>query len=232
MKTLLTLAVAALAIGAAPASAQTVAIDPGMTREEVEALLGKPVGVRSSGTHVYLFYRNGCEVRCGMQDLVILENDAVVDAIFRAPNRTFSGASSSPTGVKAEATVGDRAAGAAGARRGGIIVAPAISDAQPASQPAGSRAVATPATSVPVAPAPGGPATGNPAAATRPTSGPGGVPLNPSDTITTRPAPANPSALMPATPQSQPVPNAGARPSPSDSARAARGIRPDTTRKP
>lgn len=242
MKALLTLAIAAAAVGAVPAAAQT--IDPGMTREEVEGLLGKPVGVRSTGTHVYLFYRNGCEERCGMQDLVILENDGVVDAIFRNPSRKFSGASSSPTGVKPEATVGERASQRGD--RGGIIVAPTRGDTTaeavptpPRATPTAGAAITTPTqprTTMPAATAPATipstTVTGNPGAETRPTMGPGGVPLNPADTITVRPAPANPTLLMPATPQSAPVPNAGAKPSPSDSARAARGTRPDTTRKP
>src|SRR5687767_6844350 len=140
MKFLLTLAIAAAAFGAVPALAQT--IDPGMTREEVEGLLGKPVGVRSTGTHVYLFYRNGCEERCGMQDLVILESDGVVDAIFRNPNRKFSGASSSPNGVKAEATTGERATEAR--RRGSLIVAPASTEAEAVATP-----TTTPARTVP-----------------------------------------------------------------------------------
>jgi len=235
MKALLTLAIAAAAFGAVPALAQT--IDPGMTREEVEGLLGKPVGVRSTGTHVYLFYRNGCEERCGMQDLVILESDGVVDAIFRNPNRKFSGASSSPNGVKAEATTGERAT--EGRRRGALIVAPASTEAEAVATPTRvvpnpGSATATSTQPVRTTPPANTPSTtiSSPSSQTRPTTGPGGVPLNPSDTITVRTAPANPTQLMPATPQSAPVPNAGAKPSPSDSAKAARAVRPDTTKKP
>jgi hypothetical protein len=67
-----------------PAHAQAGSIDPGMSKAEVIERLGKPVGERQSGQYRYLFYRNGCEVKCGMQDLVILQDDMVVDAIFRS----------------------------------------------------------------------------------------------------------------------------------------------------
>ena len=85
---------------AAPLGAQAAAatIDPGMTREQVVARLGTPVAERHSGSRTYLYYRNGCESRCGMQDLVMLDGDAVVDAIFRGPRR-YTGESSSPAQV-------------------------------------------------------------------------------------------------------------------------------------
>src|SRR5688500_2866122 len=78
-------------VAATPALAQDArVIDPGMTREQVVAELGAPVQTRSAGRFVYLFYANGCERTCGMQDLVVLENDAVVDAIFRSARRSYS----------------------------------------------------------------------------------------------------------------------------------------------
>src|SRR5688500_11956154 len=83
---------------ATPAIAQvaTVQIDPGMTREQVIERLGKPATERSSNGFTYLFFINGCERTCGMNDLVTLKGDSVVDAIFRAPQRTYSGRSTSP----------------------------------------------------------------------------------------------------------------------------------------
>ena len=81
----------------APVAAQTpVQIDPGMTRAQVVERLGKPATERASAGFTYLFFINGCERTCGMNDLVTLKGDSVVDAIFRAPSRTYSGRSTSP----------------------------------------------------------------------------------------------------------------------------------------
>ena len=85
---------------ALPLSAQSV-IDRGMSRAAVVQRLGEPAAERTAGNATYLFYRNGCERKCGMNDLVVLENDAVVDAIFRAPSRRFTGESSSPRMIPA-----------------------------------------------------------------------------------------------------------------------------------
>jgi len=87
---------------AASLGAQTV-INPGMTRADVVTALGKPLAERTSGTQTFLFYKNGVEKRVGMNDLVVLESDKVVDAVFRAPSRTYSGKSSSPVEVTAAA---------------------------------------------------------------------------------------------------------------------------------
>jgi hypothetical protein len=82
---------------ASPAMAQPpVQIDPGMTRAQVVERLGNPATERSSNGFTYLFFINGCERTCGMNDLVTLRGDSVVDAIFRAPQRTYSGRSTSP----------------------------------------------------------------------------------------------------------------------------------------
>lgn len=83
---------------AATAHAQTGAgtIDPGMTRAQVIERLGKPATVRTYQGSTYLMYSNKCGKKCGIQDLVILEHDSVVDAVFRSPDRHFSGTSSSP----------------------------------------------------------------------------------------------------------------------------------------
>jgi hypothetical protein len=74
-------------------------IDPGMTKGQVIERLGQPAAERSSGAYTYLFYQNGRERTAGMSDLVILQNDAVVNAIFRSPARAYTGSSTSPDGV-------------------------------------------------------------------------------------------------------------------------------------
>ncbi len=71
-------------------------IDPGMTRAQVVAKLGEPMSARSYDSHTYLLYKNGCERSCGMSDLVVLDSDKVIDAIFRSSARRYSGTSSSP----------------------------------------------------------------------------------------------------------------------------------------
>jgi hypothetical protein len=71
-------------------------ISPGMTRAQVEAALGAPATMRTVSEFSYLFYANACGRSCGMNDLVILRRDSVVDAIFRSANRHYTGQSSSP----------------------------------------------------------------------------------------------------------------------------------------
>jgi len=71
-------------------------ISPGMTRAQVVAVLGTPATQRTASEFVYMFYPNACGRACGMNDLVILKNDSVTDAIFRSPNRHYTGTSSSP----------------------------------------------------------------------------------------------------------------------------------------
>jgi hypothetical protein len=91
----------ALLIAVAAAGAQGVAaqsIDPGMTKSQVIERLGAPHTERSAGAYTYLFYQNGVEYEAGMSDLVILQNDSVIDAIFRS-GRQYTGKSSSPEGV-------------------------------------------------------------------------------------------------------------------------------------
>lgn len=127
-RTIAFLATFALAAGAPLGAQSDATIDPGMTREQVIERLGKPLNERKTGNSWFMFYRNGCEKTCGMNDLVILEDDKVVDAIFRAPSRHYSVASTSPTGVRPERTTGD--AGDASAvdkvrksGRGGLVIA-------------------------------------------------------------------------------------------------------------
>jgi hypothetical protein len=160
---------------AAPLAAQDAAatVDPGMTRAEVVDRLGKPLNERKSGDHTYLYYRNGCEKTCGMNDLVILDGDKVTDAIFRSPNRHYSGNSSSPASVKpgrTESTQGGDAGVAAvrKAKRGGIVIARPSETAAPAT--------VTGVEVVPAAAAPNGAASAPPQVLTAPTPSPATVP--------------------------------------------------------
>jgi hypothetical protein len=88
----------ALSFVAATAHAQSGAgtIDPGMTRAQVIERLGKPATVRTYQGSTYLMYSNKCGKKCGMQDIVILDHDVVVDAVLRSPDRHYTGTSSSP----------------------------------------------------------------------------------------------------------------------------------------
>ena len=71
-------------------------VSPGMTRAQVVSALGAPATQRTASEFTYMFYPNACGRECGMNDLVILKNDSVTDAIFRSPNRHYTGTSSSP----------------------------------------------------------------------------------------------------------------------------------------
>jgi hypothetical protein len=84
---------------------QTGTVSPGMDRDQVIAVWGKPVAERSEGNWTYLYFRNGCEASCGTFDVVFLEGGKVVDAIVRGAGHTYDGTSSSPPGRKAEPTV-------------------------------------------------------------------------------------------------------------------------------
>ncbi len=86
--------------GSLPLSAQAV-IDPGMPKAQVIAHLGAPIIERTTGDATFLFYKNGCERTCGMNDVVLLSKGAVVDAVFRSAKRRFSGSSSSPRMIPA-----------------------------------------------------------------------------------------------------------------------------------
>ena len=97
------LTLALLGVLATPLGAQAQrSIDPGMTQAQVVERLGEPTALRTSGGFTYLFYRNGCAKTCGMDDIVLLENDAVIDAVFRAPERAYTGKSSSPRAIPAD----------------------------------------------------------------------------------------------------------------------------------
>jgi len=111
----------------------TGTISPGMSRAKVVAALGAPSTERTVGEFRYLFYSNACGKRCGMNDLVVLKDDKVVDAIFRSSARHYTGTSSSPAPISAKEAA-DRASssGAAKASSTGRMKPPAeANDARP-----------------------------------------------------------------------------------------------------
>ena len=68
-----------------------------MTREEVIEIWGEPVREAIAGNFGYLYFRNGCERRCGTFDVVFLDGGQVIDAVVRGRGHDYSGMSSSPT---------------------------------------------------------------------------------------------------------------------------------------
>jgi hypothetical protein len=86
-------------------SADTGTIAPGMSQQEVVAVWGPAFAVRHAGAFTYLHYPNGCEYSCGTDDVVILQNDQVVDAIVRWRGHGYSGQSTSPPGKTPEPTL-------------------------------------------------------------------------------------------------------------------------------
>jgi hypothetical protein len=96
------LVLALLCAIALPGAAQAPkSIDPGMSEAKVVERLGAPDASRIAGDFKYLFYHNGCIRQCGMDDVVILQKDSVVDAMFRS-DRSYSGKSSSPRAIPAD----------------------------------------------------------------------------------------------------------------------------------
>jgi|GEM_PF-1326607 len=251
-------AVAALGVVATtPVAAQTATVDPGMSRAEVIETLGKPIGERSTGQYVYLFYRNNCEARCGMHDLVILQNDLVVDAIFRSSRRAYSGASSSPNGVTPEASgsgtlrtrEGAENENSAPSRSSGEMT-PERGAGSTSTGPRGGTVRGTTSSSSTETPTTGGATImgagviSTPAGATvnRPAGPPlrrldttrvlDGVPPNPRDTSTIQPSRTQ-GQLTPSARDQQPIPFSGSKPSPRDSAIKDRtGQKPDTVKPP
>ena len=112
MRRLLVLALLSLAL---PLGAQGTAkvVSPGMSRAKVVAVLGEPTIVRSAAEFTYMFYQNSCARACGMNDLVVLRGDSVVDAIFRSPTRRYTGTSSSPAPIPAHEAARSGSAGKA-----------------------------------------------------------------------------------------------------------------------
>lgn len=241
----------ALAAGSASLAAQDGegTIDPGMTREQVIERLGKPLNERQSGNATFLFYRNGCERTCGMNDLVVLDDGRVIDAIFRAPGRRYTGESSSPAGVAPERTEpgaeGDPAAAVRRAGRGGIVLA-APAEGEEAARPAatvtgvevtapGAPVQGAPGQSAPT-PAPTGATVGTPLGGNAPqVTAPGGnAPQattrggNAPQTSAVGGAGGSTRAGQPAAGQRpiMPVPLPGAKVNPADSVRALTPDRP------
>jgi hypothetical protein len=102
--------VLALILYSTPLLAQSAphTISPGMTAAQVIAALGEPATARTVGEDSYLFYINACGKKCGMNDLVVLHADSVADAIFRSPDRHYTGKSSSPTAIPPRAAVREK----------------------------------------------------------------------------------------------------------------------------
>jgi len=139
------------------AQSGTKSVSPGMSRAKVVAALGAPSTERTVGEFKYLFYTNACGKRCGMNDLVILRRDSVVDAIFRSNTRHYTGTSSSPMAIseKEAAERGGAKQSPTGSRAGTTRmtpplkpndVTPSIPAHPPTIAPAPSK---TPATSKP-----------------------------------------------------------------------------------
>ena len=117
------------------AQSRTNSVSPGMSRAKVVAALGTPSTERTVGEFKYLFYSNACGKRCGMNDLVILRRDSVVDAIFRSDTRHYTGTSSSPMAIseKAAAERGGAKPSSAGSKSGTTRMTPPLkpNDATP-----------------------------------------------------------------------------------------------------
>jgi S1-C subfamily serine protease len=118
-----------------------------MSPEQVEEILGPPRGIRTFGDHTYYFYDNDCE-ECGTSDLVVFRDGRVVDCIFRAPDRIYTGVSSSPRDATPQPTA-----------RGELPALPAVAaqeeaQAQPQAAEPGEAvaAAATPADTIAEAP--------------------------------------------------------------------------------
>ena len=111
--------VLALMLSTPPLLAQTAAhpISPGMTKARVIAALGEPATARTVGDDSYLFYINACGRTCGMNDLVVLHADSVADAIFRSPDRHYTGKSSSPIAISPRAAARAKPAAAGEPRK-------------------------------------------------------------------------------------------------------------------
>lgn len=126
------LALALLCAIAAPSAAQAPrSIDPGMSEAKVVERLGEPDATRAAGDFKYLFYRNGCIRQCGMDDVVILQKDSVVDAMFRSADRSYSGKSSSPRAIPADVAARTRP-GAREVPSGEVVQAGTPRDTTPA----------------------------------------------------------------------------------------------------
>lgn len=159
MQRLLLSFVPLLGLAATAAAQAPKTIDPGMTQTQVVERIGQPDGTRSSGSFTYMFYKNGCVKTCGMDDIVILDSNSVVDAIFRSPERRYSGKSSSPHAIPADVAAKQRPT----ARTGSLDVptgtvtqsgAPQGTPEQAAADAPAKATPENPATATPAQPAP------------------------------------------------------------------------------
>lgn len=128
-------------------------ISPNMNRRQVTAALGEPATIRTVGEHTYMFYRNRCGKACGMNDLVVLRSDSVVNAIFRSPNRHYTGKSSSPEPLSGTAAK-KRATEPAQKKPATAKPATQASPAPLKAPPANDTRPSIPVTTQPVKPAP------------------------------------------------------------------------------
>jgi hypothetical protein len=87
----LLLAFAVAAGVTARAEAQTAAVRPGMTVDEVKTAWGAPSAERTRGAFTYLTFPTACLPGCGTHDIVILQDGKVVDAIARSNGRRYEG---------------------------------------------------------------------------------------------------------------------------------------------
>lgn len=108
---------ALLVVAVAGSASAQASIGPGMTRDQVVAKLGKPASEHSSGSATFLYYQNGQEKKMGMSDMVALDSGKVVDAVFRSSARRYTGKSSSPAPVSAEAAIAKGNGGKAPVRK-------------------------------------------------------------------------------------------------------------------
>ncbi len=83
-----------LLVGAATTAHAQTPVRPGMTAAEVTAAWGAPTSTRTRGNYTYLNYPSSCMPSCGTQDVVILQDGKVVDAIARSSNHPYEGPSS------------------------------------------------------------------------------------------------------------------------------------------
>jgi len=113
---------------ASPAAGQT--IRAGMSLSDVRGTLGDPAAVRVAGDWTYLFYANGCPVRCGSDDVVFLRDGRVVSAVFRTRRRRF-------VGPAASTVLEGTPAATPSAPRGGGVRTGTAPDAGRPGQPAG-----------------------------------------------------------------------------------------------
>jgi hypothetical protein len=98
-------------------------VKPGMTSDQVIAAWGQPSSTRVRGTFTYLSYPSDCMPGCGTQDVVILQDGKVVDAVARSKNHVYDGAS----------TVGTKAPGYTNAA--GVTTPPTMATPAPGGAP-------------------------------------------------------------------------------------------------